>query len=737
MTGMRSKINDRFEFPQVIDMSPYHVDHLKDPEQPSPADMFELVGILVHSGTTESGHYYSYIRERPIPRSQHPTWVEFNDADVSRFDPANIPDQCFGGPSDASPFSPVRFAKAWNAYMLFYQRVEAIETECEAHLSAPSGIPAKSPLPLELSNRIAIENELFIRKYCFFDPAHVGFAKTLLEQLRHLGKGACSDDHVIERKAIWLALEHLDQILSRLKENAGFDKMLASLGRLIGSCSKCCKLALDWVSDHKLAFRNLLLRCPNAKTRKDFSEMLLTALKYLRRHEPRLYGFDVDEVDRRLTDSHLPEKFGALQGIVAGLKDLWITMHQQFRAWDDYFGLLVEIASLGTPEAHVVLREDFLKYCFEILLLEYTGLRRLKQESPHYASIIRLMEKGRKFSFTKLIELIRVLLGFIDLGLRPQDPLNGKRRLENGKMVLTTLEEGFMRFSPEHGRSRNLVLLNKILESEQNIKAARDIVRLMVLAEPAGNALGDISKTILGGISIDPASLASPYLVAALAFCEACPSTSFATSMVVLIAREVDTIGLHGGKEHLEFFTQARRIQSSRMRSSQFFSRLVLQHVPLWAPPLVMYWEECVRTGTIELLKTLVFDHDIHNMDDEQQAEEIERIAKELCRACVKRIQDQIVTPRRSVELRSIENVSMIIRHCIQTYYQIEVIEEDHEMVLEAEGTVPARLWTHFMLLIVNLAVLEALHTLTVLDAEDAISGQLYFCYSPSTILTF
>lgn len=688
MTGMRSKINDRFEFPQVIDMSPYHVDHLKDPEQPSPADMFELVGILVHSGTTESGHYYSYIRERPLPRSQYPTWVEFNDADVSRFDPANIPDQCFGGPSDASPFSPVRFAKAWNAYMLFYQRVEAIEADCKAHLSSPSGIPAKSPLPLELSNRIAVENELFIRKYCLFDPAHAAFARTSLEQLRQLGKGTCSDDHIIERKAIWLALEHLDQILSRLKENAGFDKMLASLGRVIGTCPKCCKLALDWVSDHKLALRNLLLRCPNTKTRKDFSDMLLTALKYLRKHEPQLYGFDVDEVDRKLTDFHPPETNGALQGIITGLKDLWITMHQQFRAWDDYFGLLVEIASLGTSEAHVILREDFLKLCFDILLLEYTGARRLKHENPHYANIVRLMEKGRKFSLAKLIELIRVLLGFIDLGLRSQEPHNGNRRLENGKMALTTMEETYMRFSPEHGRSRNLVFLNKILESEQNIKAARDIVRLMVVAEPAAISLGDISKTILGGISIDPASLASPYLAAALTFCEVCPSASFATNMVLQIAREVDTIGLHGGKEHLEFFSQARRLQSLRMRSPQFFSRLVLQNVPLWAPPLVMYWEDGVRTGTIELLKTLVFDHDIHNMDDEQHAEEIERIAKDLCRACVKRIQDQIVTPRRSVEVRSVESVSMIIRHCTQTYYQIEVIEEDHEMVLEAEGAI-------------------------------------------------
>lgn len=38
------------------------------------------------------------------------------------------------------------------------------------------------------------------------------------------------------------------------------------------------------------------------------------------------------------------------------------------------------------------------------------------------------------------------------------------------------------------------------------------------------------------------------------------------------------------------------------------------------------------------------------------------------------------------------------------------------------------------MLLIVILAVLEALHPLTVLDAEDAISGQLYRFKSPSVL---
>lgn len=686
MTGMRSKINDRFEFPEMINMSPYHIDYLKDPEQPLPQDMFELVGILVHSGTAESGHYYSYIRERPARCSQQPTWVEFNDADVSKFDHANIPDQCFGGPTDASPFSSVRFPKTWNAYMLFYQRVDDMESECREHMASPVGVPAKAELPLELSNRISVENELFIRRYCLFDAAHAAFARSLLEQLRVLSKGTCSDDHVIEREAIWLALEHLDQILSRPKDSVGFDKMLNSLTKVIGTCSDCCKLALDWVVDHKYALRNLLLRSPSPKVRRDFSGMILTALQYLRHHDPRLYGFDIDAIELEPADGHFPAVYGALQGIVNGMKDLWPIMYQHGRAWDDYFGLLVEIANSGVSETHVLLRGEFLLHCFEILILEHTAGKRLRNEVPHYASYYRLLEKGRKFSLVKLLEFIRVILDRIDLEPRPLALPHQDRALGKGKMMLNGVEEEYLRFGTEPGRSRILVVLDKILCADQNSYAAREIIRIMVGAEPEFGLLTDILKTITNGISIDPASLAAPYLGAGLTFCEVCPSPSAAKELINYVAREIDTIGMSGGKEHLEFFAQARRLQNIRIvRNPQFFSRTVLHSVPQWAPPLMMYWEETVRTGTIDLLRTLVFNRDTRNMDNEQEAEDIERIARELCQSCIKRIQSQIIDQQKAVENRNVESIVMVIRHCLQTYYQTNEHDEDHDTVLEAE----------------------------------------------------
>jgi ubiquitin C-terminal hydrolase len=77
-----------------------------------------LSGILVHSGGANSGHYYSYIKER----SGSERWLEFNDTTVKDFDISNLAAKCFGTPVDGPK------ADAWhshaNAYLLFYEQVE-------------------------------------------------------------------------------------------------------------------------------------------------------------------------------------------------------------------------------------------------------------------------------------------------------------------------------------------------------------------------------------------------------------------------------------------------------------------------------------------------------------------------------------------------------------------------------------------------------------------------------------
>ena len=96
---------------------------------------YELAGVLVHSGSADSGHYYSFIKERQ--QSNQNRWLEFNDTHVREFDIKNLGIECFGGNQDVGgakankglldDFSPAdarQFERCRNAYLLFYERID-------------------------------------------------------------------------------------------------------------------------------------------------------------------------------------------------------------------------------------------------------------------------------------------------------------------------------------------------------------------------------------------------------------------------------------------------------------------------------------------------------------------------------------------------------------------------------------------------------------------------------------
>ena len=683
MTGMRSKINDAFEFPLQIDMAPYHIDYQKDSSTQCVPDMFELVGVLVHSGTAESGHYYSYIRQPPQVSADDYNWVEFNDMDVTKFDPNNIADQCFGGYSEATHYAH-RFQKNWNAYMLFYERIEP--KICSAYaLPTTSGVPVRTPVPQEIERQIISSNAQYLRNYCLYDPAHAAFARQFLEQLRDVNNGICSDDHVIEKKAIWMSLDYLERVLPRSKDCSEFLQMLASLTRVIGSCAFCCRLALDWVKVHEHALRDLLLRCPNPKVRKEFASMIVMALKYLKRYKPQWYGFQ--DLNGSSCESSARElhPLGIFPHIAFRLSELWshLAAPSHARGWDDYFGLLTELANLGVHEVHTILNRTFLRNCLELLVVDHVKASRLRNEQPHYSQYCRLLDKGRKYSLKNLIEFLAILLDHIDLSA-DWLPETQERQFSLQGMQLTREEDELMQMGSDMPRSKNTcVFLEKILNAACNPDATRRIVKRMTLAEPQFNILEHVQKTIRGGINIDPAHLAKPYLEAAITFCEATPYADTARGMIQYIASEVDTIGEWGGKEHLQFFAQARRIVSLRQTFPPgFFNLTVLRAVPQWAPALLHFCEEPVRLSTVELLKHLVFDHDIRAMDDEEHADLIETAARDLQVACTRRC-NGLVQLQKHVDPKTVEQITSVIRHCITHYYSAE---EDQRPVVEADS---------------------------------------------------
>ena len=110
-TMTRAKVNDYCEFPLEIDMEPYTQEGLERKEitkeiqrsensikeipprkYPDEYYKFNLKGIVIHMGTAESGHYYSYIQDRISTK-----WHEFNDTLVCPFSPEDIPNEAYGG----------------------------------------------------------------------------------------------------------------------------------------------------------------------------------------------------------------------------------------------------------------------------------------------------------------------------------------------------------------------------------------------------------------------------------------------------------------------------------------------------------------------------------------------------------------------------------------------------------------------------------------------------------------
>ena len=87
--------------------------------------LYELVGVVVHDGDAEGGHYYSLILDRTEGGT---AWYRFDDLAVTSFDVSSIKDY-FGGEHEVSVWDPTQekhvqsvCEKQHAAYILFYER---------------------------------------------------------------------------------------------------------------------------------------------------------------------------------------------------------------------------------------------------------------------------------------------------------------------------------------------------------------------------------------------------------------------------------------------------------------------------------------------------------------------------------------------------------------------------------------------------------------------------------------
>ena len=84
------KVNSRYEFHDTLDFKPVHMAPTWDSAvQPH----YKLYAVLVHSGASQGGHYYAYIR----PDKSKEERFKFDDETVSKVDQDEAIAQQYGG----------------------------------------------------------------------------------------------------------------------------------------------------------------------------------------------------------------------------------------------------------------------------------------------------------------------------------------------------------------------------------------------------------------------------------------------------------------------------------------------------------------------------------------------------------------------------------------------------------------------------------------------------------------
>jgi ubiquitin carboxyl-terminal hydrolase 7 len=158
------KINDRYEFPETWDASPY----LSEDADRSEPYIYKLHGVLVHSGDLNAGHYYAFLKPT---KDGH--FYKFDDDRVTRATLKEAIDENFGGeyPNGLNGQATARISgakppkRSMNAYMLVYIR------ECHSDRILLTGEVVEPPDPV--AAKYAEERALLEKKKKDKEEAHL------------------------------------------------------------------------------------------------------------------------------------------------------------------------------------------------------------------------------------------------------------------------------------------------------------------------------------------------------------------------------------------------------------------------------------------------------------------------------------------------------------------------------------------------------------------------------------
>lgn len=159
------KVNDRHAFPMEFDAAPY----LSKDADMSESWMYQLHGVLVHSGDFNAGHYYAFLKP-----TKDGYWYRFDDDRVNRATDREVLDENYGGEYELAngaagirqPYTrSLSTKRSMNAYMLVY-----IRKTRQDNVLFPI---AKDDVPDHIEKRLAEDRAEMLRRKKEREEAHL------------------------------------------------------------------------------------------------------------------------------------------------------------------------------------------------------------------------------------------------------------------------------------------------------------------------------------------------------------------------------------------------------------------------------------------------------------------------------------------------------------------------------------------------------------------------------------
>ncbi|KAG9866125.1 hypothetical protein KCU63_g4320, partial [Aureobasidium melanogenum] len=428
--------------PEFIDMSKYKLNRLAGVEGPSESDIFQLVGVVVHSGILTFGHYWSYAAERGNSGSGRLRWYCLEDKNVRPSDIEEVLRETRGGPvptlmtslqGNQSPR-----LRSDNAYVLFYQRVSSITESAQcldtSTAALPYSIHAKVRLPTDLETQITKENQQKMFTLHLFSLTHLEFVRGLIGKLATIKNVDASVNSRATHKLMSMLLKYYTRVVANFDsehspQSIDFTAILLQKLACSGKDSAHRMLtALLPRRSEKNKSRSLVLHHKRA-VRLAMKRLVLACFRYLREH-------DSTYLDMKDGDGS-GGSLGTMVDAIYGLIDLRSRLLERPQTvWEDYFELVRHVAELGPDETFVLLKRDVLKWCLEVLLLKEKT--ELQKKHPNLMKLIT--DNPRWLNHAALVNCIYGLLhNFVDL--RGPAALDTNYRWTDSQMLLLTTEE--------------------------------------------------------------------------------------------------------------------------------------------------------------------------------------------------------------------------------------------------------------------------------------------------------